>query len=60
MKLDEAIQLLEEMLEDDIKALTPKDRVNIYFAAKEYQEPKRQRTSIDHNDNKIPDDIYTD
>ena len=61
MKLEEALQLYEdEYLEADILALSPKDRLYWYTNAKEFQKPKRQRTSIDPNDNQLPDDIYPD
>jgi hypothetical protein len=60
MTLDEAIELLEDKLQEDILALSPKDRVTIYFAAKEYHTPKRQRTSIDQDDNKLPNDLYNE
>jgi hypothetical protein len=59
MNHKEARELLEDMMEEDIRALTPKDRIFLYFSqVLEYFEPKRQRTSIDQNDNKLPKDIY--
>jgi len=61
MTPEEARELLENKLEEDIKQMTGKDRVALYFGqVLEYFTPKRQRTSIDQNDNKLPDDIYTD
>ena len=59
MTPEEARTLLEGMLEEDIKVMLPKDRVALYFGqVLEYFTPKRQRTSIDQNDNKLPEDIY--
>ena len=61
MTPEEARELLENYLEEDIKAMTAKDRVSLYFGqVLEYFTPKRQRTSIDQDDNKLPDDIYND
>ena len=61
MTPEEARTLLESTLKEDIEMMTPKDRVALYFGqVLEYFTPKRQRTSIDQNDNKLPDDIYND
>jgi len=46
------------LLEQSFLKCSPKDRIALYLNAKEYQEPKRQRTSINENDNELPDDIY--
>jgi hypothetical protein len=46
------------ILEESFMKCSPKDRVMLYLNAKEYQEPKRQRSSINSNDNELPDDIY--
>ena len=59
MNHKEARELLEETLEEDIKSMSPSERVKLYFSlVLEFFEPKRVRTSIDQNDNKLPDDIY--
>ena len=60
MTLDEFIKTIEDMLEEDIKLLTPKDRIAAWLNAKEFQKAKMQRTSINPNDSKLPDDIYHD
>lgn len=61
MNPEEARDLLESMVEEDIKSLSPKDRVFLYFSqVLEYFQPKRQRTSINQNDNELPNDIYND
>ena len=55
MTPEEARTLLEDTLEADINQMTPKDRVALYFGqVLEYFTPKRQRTSIDQDDNKLP------
>ena len=60
MTLDEFIESIESMLEEDIQLLTPKDRIAAWLNAKEFQKAKLQRTSINPNDSKLPDDIYHD
>ena len=61
MTPEEARTLLENTLEEDINMMTPKDRVALYFGqVLEYFTPKRQRTSIDPNDTKLPEDIYNE
>ena len=61
MTPEEARTLLESTLKEDIEMMTPKDRVALYFGqVLEYFTPKRQRTSIDQNDNKLPKDIYNE
>ena len=61
MSPEEARKHLESTLKEDLDLMSPKDRVALYFGqVLEYFTPKRQRTSIDQNDNKLPDDIYTD
>ena len=60
MSIDEQIEYLESRSKEDLELLSPKDRLWYYSNIKEFQTPKRQRTSIDQNDNKLPDDIYTD
>ena len=60
MTLDEFIESIESMLEEDIQLLTPKDRIAAWLNAKEFQKAKMQRTSINPNDSKLPDDIYHD
>ena len=60
MTPEEAREYLENVLEEDLKTLSPRDRVTLYFGqVLEYFIPKRQRTSINQNDNELPDDIYT-
>ena len=50
----------ENDLEADWKGLTPKERIALYFGqVLEFEIPKRQRTSINQNDNELPNDIYT-
>jgi len=58
-RLDEFIDYMEKDLESYFDALLPKDKIAMYLNAKEYQRPKRQRTSIDPNDSELPEDIYT-
>ena len=61
MTHEEAKEYLENVLEEDLKTLSPRDRVTLYFGqVLEYFIPKRQRTSINQNDNELPNDIYTD
>ena len=61
MTHEEAKEYLESQMEDDLKVLTARERVNLYFGqVLEYFIPKRQRTSINQNDNELPDDIYHD
>ena len=60
MTLDEFIESIEGMLEEDIQLLTPKERIAAWLNAKEFQKPKMQRTSINPNDSRLPDDIYND
>ena len=61
MTLEEAIELYEnDYLETDLQTMQPKDRLSWYTNAKEFQRAKMQRTSINPNDQKLPDDIYTD
>ena len=59
MTPEEAREFLEEMMPEDLKTLSPKDRVYLYFGqVLEFFTPKRQRTSINQNDNELKDDIY--
>lgn len=59
MTPEEAKDYLEDCMEEDLKTLSPRDRVTLYFGqVLEYFIPKRQRTSINQNDNELPDDIY--
>ena len=61
MTPEEARDYLENNMEEDLKTLSPRDRVNLYFGqVLEYFIPKRQRTSINQNDNELPNDIYND
>ena len=61
MTPEEARILLEDMLEEDLKSLTPKDRTSLYFGqVLEFFTPKRQRTSINQNDNELANDIYNE
>ena len=61
MTPEEAKEYLENVLEQDLKTLSPRDRVTLYFGqVLEYFIPKRQRTSINQNDNELPKDIYND
>ena len=61
MSLDDLIEDYEGgNLEEDWKSLTPKDRLSLYLNAKEFFKAKMQRTSINPNDSKLPDDIYND
>ena len=60
MTHEEAKEYLESMLEDDLKLMSARERVGLYFGqVLEYFIPKRQRTSINQNDNVLPNDIYT-
>ena len=57
MTHEEAKEYLENCMEEDLKTLSPRDRVNLYFGqVLEYFIPKRQRTSINQNDNELPND----
>jgi len=58
-RLDEFIEYMERDLESVFDTLSPKDKIAMYLNAKEFQKPKRQRTSIDPNDSQLPEDIYT-
>ena len=50
---------IENTLEEDWKSLSPKERVALFLGQmEEFFEPKRQRTSINQNDNELPQDIY--
>ena len=60
MSIDEQIEYLESRSKEDLELLSPKDRLWYYSNIKEFQPPKRQRTSINQNDSQLPDDIYTD
>ena len=61
MTPEEAKEYLESVMREDLKTLSPRDRVNLYFGqVLEYFIPKRQRSSIDSNDNKLPKDIYNE
>ena len=60
MSIDEQIEYLEQRSQEDLELLSPKDRLWYYANIKEFQTPKRQRTSINQNDSELPDDIYTD
>ena len=56
MKLYEAKELLEsEYIEDDIKSLSPKDRLTFYLGLMEYFNPKLNRVGYDmeSDDNEI-------
>jgi hypothetical protein len=55
---DGQLELPLPLLEDSFLKCSAKDKIMLYLNAKEYQEPKRQRTSINENDNELPDDIY--
>jgi hypothetical protein len=57
-RLDEFIEYMERDLESVFDTLSPKDKIAMYLNAKEFQKPKRQRTSIDPNDSQLPEDIY--
>jgi hypothetical protein len=57
-RLDEFIEYMERDLESIFDTLSPKDKIAMYLNAKEFQKPKRQRTSIDPNDSQLPEDIY--
>ena len=60
MTPEEAKEYLESVMREDLKTLSPRDRVTLYFGqVLEYFIPKRQRTSINQNDQELPDDIYT-
>ena len=56
MNLKEAKELLEvEYIEDDIKSLSPKDRLTFYLGLMEYFNPKLNRVGYDmeSDDNEI-------
>jgi len=53
-RLDELIEYMERDLESVFDTLSPKDKIAMYLNAKEFQKPKRQRTSIDPNDSQLP------
>ena len=59
MTLDELIIEYEiEKMQLDWDGLTPRERLALYLNAKEFFKAKMQRTSINPNDSKLPDDIY--
>ena len=62
MNLEELRQdYIDNKLQEDWDSLAPKERIALYLGQmEEYFTPKRQRTSIDPNDNQLPNDIYTD
>lgn len=61
MSPEEAKEYLESILEEDLKTMSPKERVFLYFSqVLEYFQPKRQRTSVNQNDSKLPNDIYNE
>ena len=57
MTIEEAIILMEEAyIEEDIKGLSPKDRLNFWASLKEFERPKIQRSvfePINENDFQI-------
>ena len=61
MTLDELIGDYEaDKLQIDWDTLAPKERLALYLNAKEFFKAKMQRTSINPNDSKLPNDIYHD
>lgn len=56
MSIDEQLEYLENGVLDDIKRLTPKDRLNYYQGLKEFERPKLQRSTVIKTD-EIPDTI---
>ena len=58
-ELEDAKQLIETtFLQSDIEKLQPKDRLAFYLNLMEYFVPKRQRSSINENENELPKDLY--
>ncbi len=47
MTIEDQLTLLEEFAEDDIKALTPKDRLNYFQTLKEFTRAKIQRANFE-------------
>ncbi len=52
MKHDEAKDFCEDNLEEDLKTLTPKDRLNFYLSLLEYFHPKQNRINFE-SDNQL-------
>ena len=44
----------------DWQGFSPKERFTFFLIFEEFFTPKRQRTSINQNDQELPDDIYHD
>ena len=71
MGVEEAIDLIEESLGEDIRKLSPKDRILVYDRLLEYKRPKIQRSTFEHGldteteiiiryeENKEPDQAIT-
>ena len=58
-ELENAKKLIENnYLMTDIGSLHAKDRLQFYLNLMEYFVPKRQRSSINENDNELPKDLY--
>jgi len=56
MTIKEQIALLEELAENDIRKLSPKDRLNYYNSLKEFEVPKLQRSPY-QTEAELPDSI---
>ena len=46
-RLERILEIIEENLEDDIKGLKRKDRVDLWIQLQEYVRPKLQRVNVD-------------
>jgi hypothetical protein len=59
MDIKDFIEAVEEdHLDAWLSELSAKDGIMLYLNALEFMKPKRQRTSIDQDENKLPKDIY--
>jgi len=56
MTIKEQIALLESLAEQDIRKLSPKDRLNYYNSLKEFEVPKLQRSPY-QTEAELPDSI---
>jgi len=54
-------QYIDEKLQNDWDSLSPKERIALFLGQmEEYFTPKRQRTSINQNDQELPNDFYNE
>jgi hypothetical protein len=46
MSIEEVIELLEDTMEEDIRNMSPKDRLGFWANLKEFQQPKIMRAPL--------------